>query len=184
MRVFLNPGHAPCGCPDPGAVNSGTGLRECDVAKNIADLVERYLTKAGVSVSGNLQSDDLFEIVSTANNLDVDVFVSIHCNAFNGVANGTEVWHYHTSKYGKQLAECIQRQIVDALGTTDRGVKGAVPGENGLYVLSNTDAVSVLVETAFIDHVDDEVLLRTKQDEFARAIARGITDFEQETLNR
>ena len=27
MRVFLNPGHAPCGCPDPGAVNSGTGLR-------------------------------------------------------------------------------------------------------------------------------------------------------------
>jgi len=184
MRVFLNAGHAPCGCPDPGAVNSGTGLRECDVAKNIADLVEKHLTKAGVSVSGNLQSDDLWEVVSTANNLDVDVFVSIHCNAFNGVANGTETWHYHTSKYGKQLAECIQRQIVGALGTADRGIKGAVPGKNGLYVLSNTDAVAVLVETAFIDNAEDEVLLRTKQNEFARAIARGITDFEQETLNQ
>ena len=184
MRVFLNPGHAPCGCPDPGAVNSGTGLRECDVAKNIADLVEKHLTKAGVSVSGNLQSDDLWEVVRTANNLDVDVFVSMHCNAFNGVANGTETWHYHTSKYGKQLAECIQRQIVDSLGTTDRGVKGAEPGRNGLYVLSNTDAVAVLVETAFIDNAEDEVILRTQQDEFARAIARGITDFEQETLNR
>ena len=184
MRVFLNPGHAPCGCPDPGAVNSGTGLRECDVAKNIADLVEKHLTRAGVSVSGNLQSDDLWEVVRTANNLDVDVFVSIHCNAFNGVANGTEVWHYHTSKYGKQLAEYIQRQIVGALGTADRGVKGAEPGRNGLYVLTNTDAVSVLVETAFIDNAEDEVLLRTQQDEFARAIARGITDFEQETLNR
>ncbi|SFA71327.1 N-acetylmuramoyl-L-alanine amidase family protein [Selenomonas ruminantium] len=184
MRVFLNPGHAPCGCPDPGAVNSGTGLRECDVAKNIADLVEKYLTKVGVSVSGNLQSDDLFEVVSSSNNLDADVFVSIHCNAFNGVAQGTEVWHYHTSKYGKQLAECIQRQIVGAMGTVDRGVKGAEPGRNGLYVLTNTDAVSVLVETAFIDNAEDEVLLRTKQVEFARAIARGITDFEQETLNR
>ena len=184
MRVFLNPGHAPCGCPDPGAVNSGTGLRECDVAKNIADLVEKHITKAGVSVSGNLQSDDLWEVVSTANNLDVDVFVSIHCNAFNGVANGTETWHYHTSKYGKQLAECIQRQIVGAIGTTDRGVKGAVPHtDNSLYVLNNTDAVAVLVETAFIDNAEDEVLLRTKQDEFARAIARGITDFEQATLN-
>ena len=173
MRVFLNPGHAPCGCPDPGAVNSGTGLRECDVAKNIADLVEKHLTKAGISVSGNLQSDDLYEVVCASNNIDADVFVSIHCNAFNGVANGTEVWHYHTSKYGKQLAECIQRQIVDALGTADRGVKGAVPG-----------AVAVLVETAFIDNAEDEVLLRTKQDDFARAIARGITDFEQETLNQ
>ncbi len=181
MRVFINPGHAPCGCPDPGAVNSGTGLRECDVAKNIAVLVEKYLTAADVSVSGNLQSDDLWEVVSTANNCDVDVFVSIHCNAFNGAAHGTEVWHYHTSKHGRKLAECIQRQIVDSLGTTDRGVKGAVPHtDNSLYVLNNTDAVAVLVETAFIDNAEDEVLLRTRQDDFARAIARGITDFELE----
>ena len=181
MRVFLNPGHAPCGCPDPGAVNSGTGLRECDVAKNIAVLVEKYLTQAGVSVSGNLQSNSLYEVVSASNNIDADVFVSIHCNAFNGVAHGTETWHYHTSKYGKLLAGCIQRQIVDALGTADRGIKGAVPHtDNSLYVLNNTDAVAVLVETAFIDNADDEVVLRTKQDEFASAIARGITDFEQE----
>ena len=181
MRVFINPGHSPCGCPDPGAVNSGTGLRECDVAKNIADLVEKYLTKVGVSVSGNLQSYSLYEVVSASNNIDADVFVSIHCNAFNGAAHGTEVWHYHTSKYGKLLAGCIQRQIVDALGTADRGIKGAVPHtDSSLYVLNNTDAVAVLVETAFIDHEGDEELLRTRQDEFARAIARGITDFELE----
>ena len=37
MRVFLNPGHAPDGNPDPGAC--GYGLRECDVTKNVADLV-------------------------------------------------------------------------------------------------------------------------------------------------
>jgi len=111
MRVFLNPGHAPCGCPDPGAVNSGTGLRECDVAKNIADLVEKHLTKAGVSVSGNLQSDDLYEVVCASNNIDADVFVSIHCNAFNGVANGTETWHYHTSKYGNSLLSAFSVRL-------------------------------------------------------------------------
>ena len=33
MKVFLNPGHAPNGIPDPGAKNTETGLRECDVAK-------------------------------------------------------------------------------------------------------------------------------------------------------
>ena len=53
MRVFLNPGHVPNGNPDPGAC--GFGLRECDVAKNVADLVAGYLTAAGVEVAGKLQ---------------------------------------------------------------------------------------------------------------------------------
>ena len=48
MKVFLNAGHAPDGNPDPGAC--GYGLRECDVAKSVADLVADYLTAAGVAV--------------------------------------------------------------------------------------------------------------------------------------
>ena len=175
MRVFLNPGHAPNGNPDPGAC--GFGLRECDVAKNVADLVAGYLTAAGVEVVGSLQSDSLREVVSASNRADADVFISVHCNACNGSANGTEVWHYYGSGEGEKLADCIQNQIVDALGTVDRGVKGAKPGVNGLYVLNNTDAVAVLVELAFIDNESDATLLRERQDEFARAIARGVTDY-------
>lgn len=180
MRVFLNPGHAPNGNPDPGAVNPNTGLRECDVAKNIANLVAKYLTAAGVEVVSVFQCDSLAEIANASNRMQPDIFVSIHCNAFNLHANGTEVWHFHSSQGGHKLAECIQRQIVDSLGTTDRGVKGAVPGKNGLYVLSNTDAVACLIECAFIDNPSDEELLRTRHDDFARAIARGITDYELE----
>ena len=178
MKVFLNAGHAPNGNPDPGAC--GFGLRECDVAKNVADLVVGYLTAAGVEVVGCLQSDSLHEVVSASNSADADVFISIHCNACNSVAQGTEVWHYYSSEEGEKLAQCIQNQIVDALATVDRGVKGAKPGVNGLYVLSNTDAVAVLVELAFIDHAGDAELLRSQQDEFARAIARGVTDYEGE----
>ena len=176
MKVFLNPGHAPNGNPDPGAC--GCGLRECDVAKSVADLVADYLKMAGVEVVGNLQNDGLYDIVSASNRTDADIFISIHCNACNGVAQGTEVWHYYGSGEGEKLAQCIQNQIVDALGTVDRGVKGAKPGVNGLYVLNNTDAVAVLVELAFIDNESDAALLREQQDEFARAIARGVTDYE------
>ena len=179
MRVFLNPGHAPDGNPDPGAC--GYGLRECDVAKNVADLVAGYLIAAGVEVVVNLQSDSLHEVVSSSNRAGADVFISIHCNACNGMAQGTEVWHYYSSGEGEKLAQCIQNQIVDALGTVDRGVKGAKPNVNGLYVLSNTDAVAVRVELAFIDHVGDAELLNSRQDEFARAIARGVTDYEGES---
>ena len=178
MRVFLNPGHAPNGNPDPGAC--GFGLRECDVAKNVADLVACYLAAAGVEVVGSLQSDSLHEVVSASNRADADVFISVHCNACNGSANGTEVWYFYESGAGEKLAQCIQNRIVDALGTMDRGTKGAKPSVNGLYVLSNTDAVAVLVELAFIDHAGDAQLLREQQDEFARAIARGVTDYEGE----
>ena len=89
MRIFLNPGHAPSGNPDPGAC--GFGLRECDVAKNVADLVAGYLTAAGVEVVGNLQSDSLEEVVDVSNESEADLFISIHCNACNGNARGTDV---------------------------------------------------------------------------------------------
>ena len=176
MKVFLNPGHAPNGNPDPGAC--GFGLRECDVAKSVADLVADYLKMAGVEVVGNLQNDSLYDIVSASNRTDADVFISIHCNASNGVAQGTEVWHYYGSGEGEKLSQCMQNQIVDALETVDRGTKGAKPGVNGLYVLSNTDAVAVLIELAFIDNESDAALLREQKDDFARAIARGVTDYE------
>ena len=48
--------------------------------------------------------------------------------------------------------------------------------------MNNTDATAVLVELAFIDNEQDVQLLREKQDEFARAIARGVTDYEQEAF--
>lgn len=183
MRVFLNPGHSPNGNPDPGACNNITGLRECDVAKSITDLVEKYLVAAGVEVVGNLQSDSLSEVTNASNKSGADIFVSIHCNSFNTVAHGTEVWHYHTSSGGKQLAQLIQRQIVKSLGTTDRGAKAAVPHtDTSLYVLNNTNAVAVLVECAFIDNAEEEKLLRYRQDDFACAIARGITDYELEVI--
>ena len=36
---------------------------------------------------------------------------------------------------------------------------------------------AVLVETAFIDNPDDAKLLVEREDDFARAIARGVTDY-------
>lgn len=180
MNVFLNPGHAPNGNPDPGAVNDNTGLRECDVALAVGDLVAHYLKAAGVGVTSVLQCNSLEEICNQANASGADLFISIHCNSFVDLdAKGTETWACAGSSAGHALANYIQSQIVDALGTVDRGVKTAMPGVNGLYVLTNTDAPAVLVELAFISNDEDEQLLAEKQDDFARAIARGVTDYEQ-----
>ena len=178
MKVFLNPGHAPNGHPDPGAVNEETGLRESDVALAVGKSAASYLNAAGVETE-LLQSDSLEEICEAANTSDANIFVSIHCNAAEAEeANGTETWACAGSYRGGMLANCIQRELVDALGTTDRGVKIATPGVNGLYVLTNTDMPAVLIELAFITNPSDEEILAHDQDALARAVARGITDYE------
>ena len=178
MKVFINPGHAPNGNPDPGAVNQYTGLKEAIVVKHVGDLVAKYLIAAGVDATVR-QDDSLATVVNTANSMNADVFVSIHCNsAGNPSAEGTETFYFYSSEQGKKLANCIQSQLIESMDTVDRGIKGARPGTNGLYVLTNTNATAVLVELAFISNQDDLILLEENKDDFARAIARGITDYQ------
>ncbi len=47
-------------------------------------------------------------------------------------------------------------------------------------MLRCTDMPAVLVEMAFIDNDEDMEILTMQADEIARAIARGVTDYELE----
>ena len=168
MKVLINPGHDVD--LDSGAVNPIHGTRECDIARNAGKLLARYLDTAGCEVRV-VQSDDLGYVCEQSNEWGADVFVSLHCNAFNTVARGTET--LYKSFNGQQLANCIQSQIIRSINTVDRGVKK----RDDLWVLNGTDAVAVLVEMAFIDNEYDHSLLMNELDTIVRAIARGITDF-------
>lgn len=189
MKVFINPGHDLD--YDSGAVSPRTGLRECDVAAHVGTLVKHYLEAAGCTCE-LMQSDNLaptsigrsryadrqgLTVTETANDWDADIFVSIHCNSAEAEeACGTETFAYDLDGgEGEKLATCIQDQIVDALNTVDRGVKA----NPELFVLKYTGMPAVLVELGFISNERDEELLTTRQDDFARAIARGVTDYEQ-----
>lgn len=168
MRVFINPGHDID--LDSGAVNPNYGTRECDVARNAGKMLARYLQTAGCEVR-TLQSDDLGLVCETSNEWGADIFVSLHCNAFNTVARGTET--LYKSYNGQQLAQLIQDQIINSINTVDRGIKK----RDDLWVLNGTDAMAVLVEMAFIDNDEDLEILNNDLDTIVRAIARGITDF-------
>ena len=176
MRICINGGHYPG--EDSGAVG-GNGLQEADVVQRIMELVSYYLQQIGYETLP-VQENELQDICDASNNFNADLFISIHCNsAGSAEAKGTEVWYNDGSAVGQKLATYILNQILGSLPVESRGVKDAVPGVNGLYVLKNTDCPAVLVETAFISNSDDEALLSSDQgkDDFARAIARGITDY-------
>lgn len=178
LKIFINPGHDMD--IDPGACVNG--LREVDIALAIGQEVKKIMEGIGYPCQ-LIQSDNLTgetpsrpNVCGTANASGADIFVSIHCNsAGNPGAEGTETLIYSTGGEAEKLAECIQSQIVNALGTLDRGVKL----RPDLAVLRETTMPAVLVETAFISNQDDAFKLQNQQYAFAAAITRGITDWEQ-----
>ena len=163
MKIFINAGH---GGTDTGAV--GNNLIERDVNLFIANRVETYLQAVGYDTK-LFQYDGLQAICNEANNWHADLFISIHCNAGGGF--GTE--SFYISERGNLLATAIQNQILSSVATFNRGVKF----DDEFFVLANTNMPAVLVECAFIDNPNDAKLLREREDDFARAIARGISDF-------
>lgn len=182
MKVFINPGHMPG--IDSGAVNRVLHLQECDIALSLGNLLEGKLKNAGCIVR-LLQSDNLCgeappapNICSAANSWAADVFVSLHCNSYNTVARGIETLCYARDSHAGILARAIQKQLVDTLQKLDQTIPDrGIKIRPDLAVLRWTTMPAVLVETAFIDNVDDALLLVSQQEAIAAAIARGVTDY-------
>lgn len=125
---------------------------------------------AGRTVGANLAN-----IVAKCNAHAADLDISIHQNAAlkdpgDGKTKGVEVFVYSTSSKAKAAAERVCRNIA-ALGFTNRGVKVSA----GLYVLRNTKAPAMLIETCFVDDKDDADLYnKVGVNAICKAIAEGI----------
>lgn len=188
MRIVIDPGHAGRNI-DPGAVNAATDLQEADVALRVSQLVEKYLLAVGYKVKltrtewEQEETDDLSFRTALANEWAADIFISLHCNsAENPSAEGYEVWTSPGDTLGDALATSLYRQIADEFpdrkGRTDYS-DGDPDKESRFYVLVHTDAPACLVEMAFISNEEEAALLADAawQDRYARAIARGVTDY-------
>ena len=167
MLVAVNAGH--CQGQDPGAV--GLLSTEANLTVQYAKSVCDYLNAVGINTI-YIHENSLSQICRIANDNDADLFISIHFNsASNKSANGTETYHYAGSQRGQIFAECVQNQLVNSMGFTDRGVK-----TENYYVLRNTNMTAILVEVGFISNIEEEKAMIDRADDAIRAIARGVTD--------
>ena len=173
--VTLDAGH---GGKDPGS--SGNGIIEKHIALEVVKKIAAILISNGVHVNYSRTTDvylSLAERTNKANREKSDLFVSVHTNAHaNKDAHGVETFSHTTSSKGLILSKNIHKHVLadKSLYTTNRGTKTA-----NFAVVRQTKMPSALIELAFITNKADAQILKTKQDAFALAIAKGIL----ETLN-
>jgi len=176
--VVVDAGH---GGKDPGAMSPQRGdkprLIEKDLTLDIAFRLKRLLEGAGYKVLMT-RTDDTYvplpERVAIANGAQADAFVSVHLNSYPqpGGQWGTEVYYWTPQSY--PLAESIYRHLLALLGRKGNGIR-----RRQLYVVRHTTMPSVLVEPCYLNHPEEEELLRSEdfRERIALAICRGILEF-------
>lgn len=155
MRISINCGHTVKG-PGYGAVHEG--YKESQITRAVGNELISILRRAGHTVHNSTvnyadsQNAYLKRVVEMVNGKDIDLFVSLHCNASaSHEGNGVEV---HTYK-GRKLTQAVDVcGAVSGLGFRNRGIKDG----SRLYVVRNTKAPAMLVELFFLDNPTDRGL--------------------------
>ena len=183
ILVMVDPGH---GIP-PDTGNLGF-FREEDVVLPISKKIATILEKNGVqallthdndcTTSGGSVHSSLEYRVKMAEQVNADLFVSIHTSAFNAISHGFEIFTPNNSN-SKRLGQLVSSRIVQSInGLFNRGVK---TGDH-LFILKNVSMPSILIETGFIDNKEDAALLSNPdfQNKMAEAVAQGIIQYLKE----
>lgn len=178
-RIAIDAGH---GGSDPGAV-SPSGIKESEVARKIAALVENILSGLGAEVCKVYDVDkktDLKTRAIRASRAGASLLVSIHLNSSrNSEACGCEVIYsdlkQETGMKSKRLAEILSREISSSLGIKCRGAKV----RNDLTLLKNSEIPTVIVEPLFLSNPEEEKMIRNEETlkRISSAIVRGIMKF-------
>lgn len=180
LKIGIDPGHGMSNrrwaVYDPGAV--AADVQEAQVALAVAmELRDQCLRRGWATFmtrTSNAEDAPLRDRVARARAAQCDALVSLHCNAAVAEqAHGTETL-YLASEW---VASEVQRRVVAALGTRDRGAKQ----RDDLAILRYERPV-VLVELGFVTNAADRDRITDPAAQLAAA--RAIADALNETVLR
>ncbi len=158
----------------PGAVNQTSGVTEFSFNEKLAMDIEHKFAENNEIIIQRIYRRTYQALPEDINALAPDFIISLHCNAFNTKATGTEVLYYHRSKIGKKMADILNTEINRVLGLKDRGIKSKSSEDRGGYLLRHTIAPCVIVEPFFIDNDNDFKAAIQHRDRLVSAYAKGI----------
>lgn len=175
MKICVDIGHNLPGV-DTGAIGI---ILEDNLNMAVGTLLIEKLKSAGHEVTETLTlasatkdyGDSLYYRCVSANRDNCELFVSIHHNYFNGLANGVSC--FYGSEEGEKYATKITDEL-EKLGFYNRGAKKhGTSTMKRLKVILRTNMTAVLVECGFCDSPRDMQLWDA--DKISTAILKAIT---------
>ena len=160
MIVIIDPGHGMSnrrsGLYDPGACAGGHS--EASIAMDWANELRGILRARKIAVVRTRVDDKdpapVGQRAAIARQYRGDIMISLHCNAANGTASGTET--FYRGAENKTMAERLNLAVVDALYMRNRGAKTESASQYArLAVMSFQPCF--LIELGFIDNDEDRV---------------------------
>jgi len=166
-KIVIDAGH---GGKDSGA--RGSYLLEKDINLDMAKRTVAGLAAMGAHPTITRDADyfvDLYARPHMANDLDADLFVSLHCNATGESWTGSGTGTYYYRLRSKELAVVMHDTLIAGLKTRDYGVHC----EN-FCVTRETNMTAILIETLFIDNKVEEKIL--DKPEFRQQVANNVCE--------
>ena len=117
------------------------------------------------------------QLPRVVNATGVDIALSLHCNAFNNQASGSEVLYYGKSKNSEHLAKLMQKHLVEALHLPNRGIKPLIFRGRGLHLLKKTSMPCIIVEPFFIDNPNDLDHANNRRSDLIQSYVLAILDY-------
>ena len=180
--VVVDAGH---GAHDPGPSYQETKEKDIviEVALKLKELLKEdntikvYMTREGDTFLSP------YERAILANEIEPDLFVSIHVNSAGTNTSARGIETYYTPKEdtrNKVFADMVQNKLIETFNTRDRGVK-----ENVFIVTKNTEAPSILVEMGFLSNQEDRAMMLAEgaNYKYANVIYDCIIQYYNQGLN-
>lgn len=187
--IVVDAGH---GGSDPGKIGVNKA-KEKDINLSIAKKLQKLLEKKGIKVIMVRETDKgLYEEGSNGKKVQdmknrcalIDesapvCTVSIHQNSYHEESvKGAQVFYYQHSEEGKELAECLQKHMIEGLDKTN---KRKAKANDSYYLLRKTSTPTVIVECGFLSNWEEAEMLVTEkyQKKVAKAVCNGIEEYLQ-----
>jgi len=162
----------------------GKRVTEYDFHAELAEMIEEKCELAEVLIVFRENSKNGYSrLPGKINALNPDFVVSLHANAHNTRASGTETLYYKGSKNGSKLARAVQDALLKVMKLSDRKIKGKVKADRGGHLLSGTNAPAIIGEPFFIDNPSDLAVAVKRKEQLAQAYAKGIDSYAKTLSN-
>lgn len=175
-KVVIDAGH---GGADSGAI--GGGIYEKDLNLDVAKMVQEKLMKKNIYVYMTRTKDETLTLedrVNYSNEINPDIFVSIHTNStVKEDSYGLETHYFKDNSY--KLAQTVHGEFASYKNlkkweTIDRGVI-----KSRFYVINHTEAPAILIEMGFISNLDErsKLIKKGRKEDIAESIVDGILEY-------